>query len=275
MTEEEVWALPARFHVPVFMESSTPKAWVCAVCWGDGWSTMWPCKTALDQGLRVFTADDYAETRAKRDAAELAEHRADANTPLVVSRFDVAMEPAPEEEPGLTVGAVAENGRPVALVFDPETRAKVAAWLAPASELAEAQSRAARYSARARSGQTALQDTLAALLAMQIERDEAQARVAELETELTRYVAAEPTRAYPPALPWAALMDPDDLAGFLRDLDAGMRDAARQAHFAGRPQAPAVLTALEHACSTWRLIAETQHAHNTAPGPDAGSGESA
>jgi hypothetical protein len=64
-------------------------------------------------------------------------------------------------------------------------------------------------------------------------------------------------------------MDGEDLAGFLRDLDAGMRDAARQAHFAGRPQAPAVLTALEHACATWRLIAETQHAHNTAAGPDA------
>ncbi|WAZ20197.1 hypothetical protein STRCI_001297 [Streptomyces cinnabarinus] len=50
--------------------------------------------------------------------------------PLVVSRFDVAMEPAPEEEPVLTVGAVAQDGRPVALCFDPETRAKVASWLA-------------------------------------------------------------------------------------------------------------------------------------------------
>lgn len=52
-------------------------------------------------------------------------HRA----PLVVSRFDVAMEPAPEEEQVLTIGAVAEDGRPVALLLDPEARAKVARWL--------------------------------------------------------------------------------------------------------------------------------------------------
>lgn len=40
--------------------------------------------------------------------------------------------PAPEEEPVLTVGAVAEDGRPVALLFDPDDRRKVAGWLAPA-----------------------------------------------------------------------------------------------------------------------------------------------
>ncbi|MET9517003.1 hypothetical protein [Streptomyces sp. NPDC002994] len=51
--------------------------------------------------------------------------------PLIVSRFDVAMEPAPEEEPILTIGCIAEDGRPVALLLDPETRAKVARWLAP------------------------------------------------------------------------------------------------------------------------------------------------
>ncbi|MFF7142301.1 hypothetical protein ACFZB5_13765 [Streptomyces nodosus] len=76
LSEEELASLPPRFHVPAFIESSTPKAWVCAVCWGDGWSTLWPCKTAIEQGLRVFTADDYAETRAKRQAAELAAYRA-------------------------------------------------------------------------------------------------------------------------------------------------------------------------------------------------------
>jgi len=50
---------------------------------------------------------------------------------LIVSRYDVAIEPAPEEEPVLTVGAIAEDGRPVALLFDRETRRKVARWLAP------------------------------------------------------------------------------------------------------------------------------------------------
>lgn len=69
---------------------------------------------------------------------------APAPGPLVVSRNDVAMEPAPEEEPGLTVGAVAEDGRPVALLFDPEARAKVASWLAPgeADRSSDAPSRA-------------------------------------------------------------------------------------------------------------------------------------
>jgi hypothetical protein len=51
--------------------------------------------------------------------------------PLVVFRFDTAIEPAPEEEPILTVGAIAEDGRPVALLLDEETRAKVAGWLGP------------------------------------------------------------------------------------------------------------------------------------------------
>ncbi|MFJ2004782.1 hypothetical protein [Streptomyces chartreusis] len=51
--------------------------------------------------------------------------------PLVVSRYDDAMEPALEGEPVFAIGAVAEDGRPVALCFDPETRRKVAGWLAP------------------------------------------------------------------------------------------------------------------------------------------------
>lgn len=56
---------------------------------------------------------------------------APAPVPLVVSRYDEAMEPAPEEEPVLTVGAIAEDGRPVALLFDEDDRRKVAGWLAP------------------------------------------------------------------------------------------------------------------------------------------------
>ncbi|MGW1814195.1 hypothetical protein ACWCQM_11615 [Streptomyces sp. NPDC002125] len=51
--------------------------------------------------------------------------------PLVVNRFDVAMEPAPEEEQVLTVGCIDENGNPVALLLDMEARSKVARWLAP------------------------------------------------------------------------------------------------------------------------------------------------
>lgn len=65
---------------------------------------------------------------------------------------------------------------------------------------------------------------------------------------------------YPAALPWAALMDDDDLAEFLNELaEAAIRCLnPREA-----------LAEVERACGTWRLIAEAQHGHNTAPGPDA------
>lgn len=53
---------------------------------------------------------------------------------LVVTRFDTAIEPAPEEEQVLTIGAIADDGRPVGLLLDEETRRKVAGWLAPADD---------------------------------------------------------------------------------------------------------------------------------------------
>lgn len=69
-----------------------------------------------------------------------------------------------------------------------------------------------------------------------------------------------PSGGYPPALPWAALMDDEDLHDFLGELaDAAIR------LMDGR----AALVEVERACATWRLIAEAQHGHNTAPGPDA------
>ncbi|MGW2837364.1 hypothetical protein ACWCWD_06585 [Streptomyces sp. NPDC001493] len=67
-----------------------------------------------------------------RGRAESAEAKLKAAPePLVVSRFDVVMESAPEDEPTLTIGAIAEDGRPVAIVLTPETRAQIAGWLAP------------------------------------------------------------------------------------------------------------------------------------------------
>lgn len=120
--------------------------------------------------------------------------------PLVVSRFDVGMEPAPEEEQLFTVGAIAEDGRPVALLFDKENRRKVGGWLA-AGQAAEidrlriawgmartrarsAMSGADRYAARASELQTALQDSVFAVLAVQMERDALRTRVTQLEAEL-------------------------------------------------------------------------------------------
>lgn len=52
-------------------------------------------------------------------------------TPIIVSRFDVPMEPAPEDVQLFTIGCIAEDGRPVALVMDAETRSKVARWVGP------------------------------------------------------------------------------------------------------------------------------------------------
>ncbi|MFF7096350.1 hypothetical protein ACFY9A_28745 [Streptomyces rubradiris] len=174
-----------------------------------------------------------------------------------------------------------------------------------------------------------VQSLFAELQTMQRERDEARARVAELEAERhatnealseaaealreqrdriagleaerARYVGAEPTIAeeltylsrcldsvlawcekteeqapelvaevraaaegmvdresYPPALPWARLMDDEDLAEFLDGLAGALETAgARDA-----------LVEIEDTCGTWRAIAEAQHAHNTAPGKE-------
>ncbi|MEH0417903.1 hypothetical protein [Streptomyces sp. B21-083] len=66
--------------------------------------------------------------------------------------------------------------------------------------------------------------------------------------------------SYPPALPWARLMDDEDLAEFIDELaDAATRNATGEER----------LAAVEEVCGTWRLIAEAQDGHNTAPGPDA------
>lgn len=85
---------------------------------------------------------------------------------------------------------------------------------------------------------------------------------------LLERLAAEAHRpdTYPLVLPWALLMDSEDLAAFLRDLSDGMEGAAARAHLTGEPQAQHVLEAVEGICATWRTIAEAQHAHNTAPG---------
>ncbi|MFE1587021.1 hypothetical protein ACFW6Q_15165 [Streptomyces sp. NPDC058737] len=69
--------------------------------------------------------------------------------------------------------------------------------------------------------------------------------------------------SYPPALPWAKHMDADDLEGFLADL----------AEAASGDDDLTTLAAVEDAIGRWRVIGEAQHAHNTAPGPDAEAGE--
>jgi hypothetical protein len=70
-------------------------------------------------------------------------------------------------------------------------------------------------------------------------------------------VGPEPA-AYPPAFPWAALMDGEDLSDFLDELAASAITHA---------SSEVALAEVEATCGRWRLIAEAQHAHNTAPGP--------
>lgn len=72
-------------------------------------------------------------------------------------------------------------------------------------------------------------------------------------------------RTYPPALPWAALMDDDDLAEFLAELEHAIATPGATPNEA--------LTEVEKACGTWRVIAEAQNGHNTAAGPGTESGE--
>jgi len=80
MTDDQRATLPARFHTPVWEGNATPNAWLCAVCWGDGWVTRWPCETAAKHGGEVFTPEHHAEQARHRMAAELGRVRAELAT---------------------------------------------------------------------------------------------------------------------------------------------------------------------------------------------------
>ncbi|GAA2485130.1 hypothetical protein GCM10010406_21730 [Streptomyces thermolineatus] len=89
------------------------------------------------------------------------------------------------------------------------------------------------------------------------------AMLRDLLAEVDRLTAALAEKAapaaYPPALPWAAWLDADDLEEFLAELsDAASGDDDLN-----------TLAEVESTCGTWRLIAEAHHAHLTAPGPNA------
>lgn len=72
LTDEQRKALPARFHTPVFDGLGQPNAWLCQVCWGDGWVSQWPCGPAQQKGAMVFVSEGAAEDIA----AELVRLRA-------------------------------------------------------------------------------------------------------------------------------------------------------------------------------------------------------
>lgn len=80
------------------------------------------------------------------------------------------------------------------------------------------------------------------------------------ELRADRPVEESSSGGFPPALPWLALLDEDDRVEFLDDLgDSATVNASSGVR----------LAEVERTCGTWRLIAEAQHGHETAPGPDA------
>ncbi|MEU6615352.1 hypothetical protein [Streptomyces parvus] len=82
LTDEQRKALPARFHTPVFDGLGQPNAWLCQVCWGDGWVAQWPCGPAQEKGAMVFVSEGAAEDiatellQSPESAAELLAYRA-------------------------------------------------------------------------------------------------------------------------------------------------------------------------------------------------------
>lgn len=87
LTDDERRALPARFHTPQFDSLGKPNAWLCRVCWGDGWVTQWPCKAAQENGTQVFTHafvdDSMTELSALRArVADLEAERHSTNEAL-------------------------------------------------------------------------------------------------------------------------------------------------------------------------------------------------
>ncbi|MFD9047624.1 hypothetical protein [Streptomyces zaomyceticus] len=88
LTDEQRIALPARFHTPVFDGLGRPNAWLCQVCWGDGWVSQWPCNPAQQQGAQVFTSEGVAAdiaidpTTMRAQVAELRAERHSTNESL-------------------------------------------------------------------------------------------------------------------------------------------------------------------------------------------------
>lgn len=56
LTDAERANLPAEYHQPHWDGLGKPHSWQCTVCWGDGWSTAWPCEPATKGGKAVAEA---------------------------------------------------------------------------------------------------------------------------------------------------------------------------------------------------------------------------
>lgn len=59
-------ALPARFHIPMWEDTSDRPAFLCAVCWDELTVSEWPCATATASGREVFEVlSDYRAARVR------------------------------------------------------------------------------------------------------------------------------------------------------------------------------------------------------------------
>lgn len=56
------YALPPAYHRPRYLDTCTPKIWVCAVCWDESQVSSWPCHVADRHGAYVQRSLD-AERR--------------------------------------------------------------------------------------------------------------------------------------------------------------------------------------------------------------------
>ncbi|MEU9777737.1 hypothetical protein [Streptomyces sp. NPDC047968] len=91
---------------------------------GADWET--GIQGAATRVARLAEAAGAATGKDTRTSSMLAQGE---STPLVVSRLDVVVYPAPGDDLHLTIGAVADTGRPVTLVLDHGTQARLAGWL--------------------------------------------------------------------------------------------------------------------------------------------------
>ncbi|MFE2967537.1 hypothetical protein ACFXKC_28465 [Streptomyces sp. NPDC059340] len=236
LSEEELAALPPRFHTPAFMESSSPKLWVCAVCWGDGWSTQWPCATAVKHGLRVFTPEHEAETAAKKQAVRLAE-----------------LEPQVDRLDHLDRITLPELRREIEHHKDGKARWRKRAETAEA-RVTELEAELAKYVGHEPTiaeEMAYLSNSLDAVLALCHETKNSGALGVTPEA-VEQAASGEWTATAPrPALPWAAAMDDHDLGMFLDDLASAALNRWRTDIDGPVPDRD-TLAAIEQACQDWR-----------------------
>lgn len=91
----------------------------------------WCAALAIQRIGMQMADDDQAEAAApEKDTRDPWSLKGESTPALVIDRFDGAdPESTPDDDEVLRIGAVTQDGRPVTLVLDAETRARVASWL--------------------------------------------------------------------------------------------------------------------------------------------------